>query len=81
MQLCSYTVNYLFHPMQYIVNSWHVENKHMPIDCYAYSTLMTYFFNVYLLQIRTLLNSFNTWECVLLNTYHISNLLQSQCIQ
>ena len=26
-------------------------------------------------------NSLNTWECVPLNTYHISDLLQSQYIQ
>ena len=51
MQLCT------------IVNSWHVENKHISIDCHAYSALKTY-----LATADTSSNSLNTWREW--NVYH-----------
>ena len=52
----------------------------MPIDCYAYIQYSKdIFFNV--ATADTSHNSLNTWECIPLNTYHISDLLQSQYIQ
>ena len=45
----------------------------MTIDCYVHI-----FFNV--ATADTSHNSLNTWECVLLNRYHKSDLLQSQYI-